>query len=44
MQLGWATKTANFEPGDGVGVGDELHSFGYDGCRNLYWVGLCFFI
>ncbi|KAJ9067997.1 hypothetical protein DSO57_1033214 [Entomophthora muscae] len=37
MQLGWSTKNAHFEPGDGVGVGDEFHSFGYDGCRNLYW-------
>lgn len=37
MQIGWATKLAFFDSEEGIGVGDEVHSFGYDGCRNLFW-------
>ncbi|KAI9291458.1 SPRY-domain-containing protein [Neoconidiobolus thromboides FSU 785] len=37
MQVGWATQAAKFKPEDGVGIGDEEHSFGFDGLRNLNW-------
>ncbi|KAF9409620.1 RING finger and SPRY domain-containing protein 1, partial [Podila epigama] len=37
MQLGWATSHCQFSPEDGTGVGDDVHGFAYDGCRNLIW-------
>ncbi|KAK9722354.1 hypothetical protein K7432_002742 [Basidiobolus ranarum] len=37
MQIGWATKHSRFRPEDGVGVGDDEHSFAFDGCRRLAW-------
>ncbi|ORY03088.1 SPRY-domain-containing protein [Basidiobolus meristosporus CBS 931.73] len=37
MQIGWATKYSLFRPADGIGVGDDEHSFAFDGCRKLAW-------
>ncbi|KAK9717451.1 hypothetical protein K7432_006188 [Basidiobolus ranarum] len=37
MQIGWATKYSLFRPEEGVGVGDDDHSFAFDGCRKLAW-------
>ncbi|KAG0339978.1 RING finger and SPRY domain-containing protein 1, partial [Podila minutissima] len=37
MQVGWATTHCQFSPEDGTGVGDDVHGFSYDGCRNLIW-------
>ncbi|KAG0087559.1 RING finger and SPRY domain-containing protein 1 [Podila epicladia] len=37
MQLGWATTHCQFSPEEGTGVGDDIHGFSYDGCRNLIW-------
>ncbi|KAF9202561.1 RING finger and SPRY domain-containing protein 1 [Podila verticillata] len=37
MQLGWATAHCQFSPEEGTGVGDDVHGFSYDGCRNLIW-------
>ncbi|KAK9762029.1 hypothetical protein K7432_012615 [Basidiobolus ranarum] len=37
MQIGWATKQSIFRPEEGVGVGDDDHSFAFDGCRKLAW-------
>ncbi|ORY00767.1 SPRY-domain-containing protein [Basidiobolus meristosporus CBS 931.73] len=37
MQIGWATKSSIFRPDEGVGVGDDDHSFAFDGCRKLAW-------
>ncbi|ORY06318.1 hypothetical protein K493DRAFT_404065, partial [Basidiobolus meristosporus CBS 931.73] len=37
MQIGWATKLSIFRPEEGVGVGDDDHSFAFDGCRKLAW-------
>ncbi|ORY06956.1 SPRY-domain-containing protein [Basidiobolus meristosporus CBS 931.73] len=37
MQIGWATKHSLFRPEEGIGVGDDEHSFAFDGCRKLAW-------
>ncbi|EDV21654.1 uncharacterized protein TRIADDRAFT_64223 [Trichoplax adhaerens] len=37
MQIGWATKDSKFLNDEGLGVGDDEFSFGYDGCRQLLW-------
>ncbi|KAK9727664.1 hypothetical protein K7432_001647 [Basidiobolus ranarum] len=37
MQIGWATKYTAFRPEEGVGVGDDDHSFAFDGRRKLAW-------
>ncbi|KAG0027936.1 RING finger and SPRY domain-containing protein 1, partial [Podila clonocystis] len=37
MQLGWATAHCQFSPEEGTGIGDDVHGFSYDGCRNLIW-------
>lgn len=37
MQIGFATRAANFLNHLGYGIGDDEHSVGYDGCRNLIW-------
>ncbi|CAG4929895.1 unnamed protein product [Parnassius apollo] len=37
MQIGWATKNSHFLNHEGYGIGDDLFSLSYDGCRRLVW-------
>lgn len=37
MQIGWATKNSRFLNHEGYGIGDDLYSLAYDGCRRLLW-------
>ncbi|XP_026316220.1 RING finger and SPRY domain-containing protein 1-like [Hyposmocoma kahamanoa] len=37
MQIGWATKNSHFLNHEGFGIGDDLFSLSYDGCRKLVW-------
>ncbi|XP_075990597.1 RING finger and SPRY domain-containing protein 1-like [Anticarsia gemmatalis] len=37
MQIGWATKSSHFLNHEGYGIGDDLYSLSYDGCRKLIW-------
>ncbi|XP_012549043.1 RING finger and SPRY domain-containing protein 1 isoform X1 [Bombyx mori] len=37
MQIGWATKNSHFLNHEGYGIGDDLYSLSYDGCRKLIW-------
>ncbi|CAK1588254.1 unnamed protein product [Parnassius mnemosyne] len=37
MQIGWATKNSHFLNHEGYGIGDDLFSLSYDGCRRLMW-------
>ncbi|CAH2985308.1 unnamed protein product [Chilo suppressalis] len=37
MQIGWATKNSHFLNHEGYGIGDDLYSLSYDGCRKLVW-------
>ncbi|XP_072931116.1 RING finger and SPRY domain-containing protein 1-like [Epargyreus clarus] len=37
MQIGWATKNSHFLNHEGYGIGDDLYSVSYDGCRRLVW-------
>ncbi|XP_055377787.1 RING finger and SPRY domain-containing protein 1-like [Condylostylus longicornis] len=37
MQIGWATKDSNFLSDDGYGIGDDICSIAFDGCRKLVW-------
>ncbi|XP_047524393.1 RING finger and SPRY domain-containing protein 1-like isoform X1 [Pieris napi] len=37
MQIGWATKNSHFLSDEGFGIGDDLYSISYDGCRELVW-------
>ena len=37
MQIGWATERCSYKSDEGVGIGDDEHSFAYDGCRGLLW-------
>lgn len=37
MQIGWATPQFTGSSGNGEGVGDDKHSFAYDGFRQLKW-------
>lgn len=39
MQLGWASEHFEFDPEGGKGVGDDTHSYGYDGYRAKKWHG-----
>ncbi|KAI9480390.1 MAG: hypothetical protein EXX96DRAFT_562409 [Benjaminiella poitrasii] len=39
MQLGWATEFFQCDPEGGKGVGDDAHSYGYDGNRSKKWHG-----
>lgn len=39
MQVGWVNDHFEFDPEGGNGVGDESHSYGYDGCRVKKWHG-----
>jgi hypothetical protein len=36
-QLGWATSDCRYLAQDGCGIGDDEHSFSFDGCRRLLW-------
>lgn len=37
MQIGWALKHSKFLNHEGYGIGDDIHSIAYDGCRELVW-------
>ncbi|KAL4704317.1 hypothetical protein ACJJTC_012893 [Scirpophaga incertulas] len=37
MQIGFATKNSSFLNHEGYGIGDDLYSLAYDGCRKLVW-------
>uniref|UniRef100_A0A2A4JLR4 RING finger and SPRY domain-containing protein 1 n=1 Tax=Heliothis virescens TaxID=7102 RepID=A0A2A4JLR4_HELVI len=37
MQIGWATKSSHFRNHEGYGIGDDMYSLSYDGCRKLIW-------
>eukprot|EP00123_Amoebidium_parasiticum_P017132 comp23721_c0_seq1/m.40852 comp23721_c0_seq1/g.40852 ORF comp23721_c0_seq1/g.40852 comp23721_c0_seq1/m.40852 type:complete len:1427 (-) comp23721_c0_seq1:80-4360(-) len=39
MQMGWASPHCRFEPEKGVGVGDDKHSYAFDGSRCRAWHG-----
>jgi hypothetical protein len=39
IQVGWASKDAHFDPEGGMGVGDDDHSYAFDGCRAQKWHG-----
>ncbi|KAI7904924.1 uncharacterized protein BX663DRAFT_501050 [Cokeromyces recurvatus] len=39
MQIGWATEHFQCDPEGGKGVGDDTHSYGYDGNRSKKWHG-----
>ncbi|XP_045784180.1 RING finger and SPRY domain-containing protein 1-like [Maniola jurtina] len=37
MQIGWATRNSHFLNDEGYGIGDDVYSLSYDGCRRLVW-------
>lgn len=37
MQIGFATKQSRFLSQEGYGIGDDLYSLSFDGCRRLVW-------
>lgn len=37
MQIGWATKRSRFLSQEGYGIGDDIYSISFDGCRRLIW-------
>lgn len=37
MQIGFATKNSKFLSDEGSGIGDDLYSISYDGCRQVCW-------
>eukprot|EP01135_Chromosphaera_perkinsii_P002552 Nk52_evm68s224 gene=Nk52_evmTU68s224 len=39
IQIGWAAHNSEFEPGKGIGVGDDVLSYAYDGARCRAWHG-----
>lgn len=39
IQVGWASQDARFDPEGGMGVGDDDHSYAFDGCRAQKWHG-----
>jgi hypothetical protein len=39
MQVGWANEDFEYDPEGGNGVGDDTHSYGYDGYRAKKWHG-----
>jgi len=39
IQVGWASKDAQFDPEGGMGVGDDDHSYAFDGRRAQKWHG-----
>lgn len=36
-QIGWCTKSCRYQEEEGFGIGDDRHSFAYDGQRQLIW-------
>lgn len=43
IQVGWASAQCNFDPEGGTGVGDDDHSYAYDGVRRKKWHGTSLF-
>ena len=39
MQIGWASPHFRPAPGEGLGVGDDAHSWAFDGLRRRFWHG-----
>ncbi|KAI7867038.1 hypothetical protein BDF14DRAFT_1807873 [Spinellus fusiger] len=39
IQIGWVSSEFQFDPQGGTGVGDDDHSYGYDGYREKKWHG-----
>ncbi|GAA5800753.1 hypothetical protein HPULCUR_006189 [Helicostylum pulchrum] len=39
MQIGWVNDQFEFDAEGGNGVGDDMNSYGYDGCRVKKWHG-----
>ena len=39
IQVGWASKDCVFAPEKGLGVGDDINSYSYDGGRCKIWNG-----
>jgi hypothetical protein len=37
MQIGWANSSFKCDPVNGIGVGDHIHSWAYDGYRSSRW-------
>jgi len=37
MQIGFATKNSKFLSDEGSGIGDDIYSIAYDGCRQVVW-------
>lgn len=37
IQIGFATKRSRFLSQEGYGIGDDLYSISFDGCRRLIW-------
>lgn len=37
MQIGYATKRSSFLSHEGYGIGDDIYSISFDGCRRLVW-------
>ena len=37
LQIGWATDRCTYKSEEGVGIGDDIYSFAYDGQRGLLW-------
>ncbi|KAI9314574.1 hypothetical protein BX666DRAFT_2029445 [Dichotomocladium elegans] len=37
MQIGWVSEDFGIDPEGGTGVGDDMYSYGYDGCRMKSW-------
>jgi len=37
LQIGWASKHCTFDSESGNGVGDDVNSISYDGCRRRVW-------
>eukprot|EP00041_Stephanoeca_diplocostata_P021659 m.507657 g.507657 ORF g.507657 m.507657 type:complete len:651 (+) comp21881_c0_seq11:231-2183(+) len=38
MQIGWANEQCAYQSEEGSGIGDDVYSFAYDGCRRLLWL------
>jgi hypothetical protein len=39
IQIGWANSSCSFHPQKGLGVGDDMNSYAYDGARCRKWNG-----
>ncbi|KXS20408.1 ARM repeat-containing protein [Gonapodya prolifera JEL478] len=40
IQIGWATRNCRYDPEAGNGIGDDLESYSFDGCRKQKWHGV----